>query len=62
MEAIQPLLKKREAARLLNLSVRTLETLLAQNQLASVRIRNSIRLNTEDVQAFIAAHRKEAAQ
>ena len=62
MEAIQPLLKKREAARMLNLSVRTLENLLAAKQIASVRIRKSVRLNAGDVQAFISANREEATR
>jgi len=61
MEATQALLTKRETANLLNMSLRTVDNLLARKQLTFVKIGSSVRFTLADVQAFIAAQRKGGA-
>ena len=59
MEALQPLLKKPEAAKVLNICPRMVDLLVSRGELQCVKIGTAVRFALADVQAFIAAQRKE---
>lgn len=54
------LVDRRETARLLDLSERTVSTLTASGEIPHIRIRRCVRYSIADLQQFIASRRKEA--
>ena len=59
-DEIRPLLNKRETARALNLSARTVDYLVTRGRLPCVKIGTAVRFYPADVQAFIQSLRKPA--
>lgn len=57
----QPLLRLRDAARMLAISERTLWGLTNEGKVASVQIGRSVRYDPADLRKFIAAQRKPFA-
>ena len=59
MEGLIPLLRTRkEAAKLLGISERTVDALLAKGELPKVRIGRGVRILQDDILAYIDAHKK----
>jgi excisionase family DNA binding protein len=56
-DSMEPLIDRRQGARILGISVRHLEYLITRGQLPAVRIGRRVLLLPEDVRAFIRAHR-----
>ncbi len=59
-EKMQPLLKAKEAAQLLNLSENTIRQWIWQRRLPVVRIGRAVRLRREDLEKLIERHHEEA--
>ncbi len=56
------LLTKREAAALLRVSMRTLERMLAAEELASAHVRGVVRIDVSDLRAYLARPRESAGR
>jgi excisionase family DNA binding protein len=59
-EMVPRLLSVKEAANILGVSVWTLRQWLSQRRIAIVKVGRLTKLQLEDLQAFIAGHRREA--
>jgi excisionase family DNA binding protein len=54
-------LKKSDVAKLLNVSVRTVDRLREKNLLPAVKIMDSVRFRPEDVRAYLEGLRRQAS-
>jgi excisionase family DNA binding protein len=61
-EAPDPLLTREEAAECLSVSVRTLDTLIAEGSLPALKIRGCVRIHPDALQAYIRRVAKEGAR
>jgi excisionase family DNA binding protein len=59
---VQPLLNVEQTAKLLGISVNTLRQWISQRRLPVVKLGKAVRFASEDVEKFIAEHKREAVR